>query len=94
MIRRLSSLEPEFLSSLDALLAFEASTDERIESAVAEILANVRATGDAAVLEYTRRFDRLDVHSFAELELPRSALEAALQGLPLDQRRALEEASK
>ena len=93
MIRRMSSLEPEFLSALDALLAFEAGTDERIESAVAEILANVRATGDAAVLEYTRRFDKLDVRSFAELELPRAELDAALSALPHEQRSALEQAA-
>ena len=93
MIRCMSSLEPEFLSALDALLAFEAGTDERIESAVAEILANVRATGDAAVLEYTRRFDKLDVRSFAELELPRAELDAALNALPHEQRSALEQAA-
>jgi len=88
-IRRLDAREPEFLSTLDALLAFEASADDRIDAAVTEILRTVRATGDAAVIEYTKRFDRLDVASMAALELPKSALHAALDGLAVDQREAL-----
>ena len=49
-IRRLDAREPEFLSTLDALLAFEAEADGRIDAAVTEILQAVRTTGDAAVL--------------------------------------------
>jgi len=89
-IRRLSTREPEFLSQLDALLAFESSTDEGIERTVAEILANVRTLGDAAVLDYTRRFDQLDARTMAELELPQAELAAAFQSLPQEQRGALE----
>ena len=88
-IRRLDAREPEFLSTLDALLAFESEADERINSAVTEILRAVRTTGDAAVVEFTRRFDGLDVHSMAALELPKSELHAALDSLPSDQREAL-----
>ena len=77
-IRRLDAREPEFLSTLDALLAFESEADERIDTAVTEILRAVRATGDAAVVEYTRRFDGLDVQSMVALELPRSELLLAL----------------
>ena len=58
-IRRLSTREPEFLSRLDALLAFDGAADENIERVVAEILTNVRNLGDSAVLDYTRRFDHL-----------------------------------
>jgi histidinol dehydrogenase len=93
MIRRLSSRDPEFLSTLDALLAFDNSTDEAIERTVAEILSNVRTVGDAAVLDYTRRFDHLDVKTMAELELPPAALQAAFDGLPTAQRSALEQAA-
>lgn len=93
MIRRLSTRDPEFLSTLDALLAFEHSTDEAIERTVAEVLANVRAVGDAAVLDYTRRFDRLEAKAMAELELPQAVLQAAFAGLPADQRQALEAAA-
>lgn len=92
-IRRFSSLEAEFLSQLDALLAFESATDDRIEHAVAEILANVRTVGDAAVLEYTRRFDQLDARSMIELELSKTELKTAFEGLPPPQRAALEQAA-
>ena len=69
-VRRLSTRDPEFLSALDKLLAFDNSTDEAIERTVAEVLANVRTIGDAAVLDYTRRFDRLAATTMAQLELP------------------------
>ncbi len=93
MIRRLSTREPEFLSTLDALLHFDNGTDEAIEKTVAEILANVRTLGDAAVMDYTRRFDKLDVASMVQLELPKAELQAALDGLPTEQRQALEAAA-
>jgi len=92
-IRRLSSRDPEFLSTLAALLAFDNSTDAAIESTVAEILANVRYLGDTAVLDYTRRFDHLDVETMAELELAPAVLKAAFDGLPASQRQALEQAA-
>lgn len=92
-IRRLSSRDPEFLSTLDALLAFDNGTDAAIEQTVAEILANVRTVGDAAVLDYTRRFDKLDAKTMAALELPLAELAAAFAGLPADQRTALEAAA-
>ena len=93
-IRRLSTREPEFLSTLDALLAFDNSTDEAIERTVAEVLANVRRLGDAAVLEYTQRFDRLTVTTMAELELPLAELAAAHANLPHEQREALRQAAE
>jgi histidinol dehydrogenase len=93
MMRRLSTREPEFLSTLDALLHFDNSTDVAIENTVAEILANVRTLGDAAVIDYTSRFDKLDVKSMAELELPPAELQAALDSLPAAQRQALEAAA-
>jgi histidinol dehydrogenase len=92
-IRRLSTREPEFLATLDALLAFDNSTDDSIERTVAEILANVRTLGDGAVLDYTRRFDKLEATTMAELELPQEALKAAFDGLPAEQRSALEAAA-
>jgi hypothetical protein len=85
-IRRLSSADP-LSATLDALLAFEGSTDAAIEQAVADILQAVRRDGDAAVVEFTRRFDHLDVADMAALELPKAELEAALAGLSAEQRR-------
>ena len=93
LMRRLCTREPEFLSQLDALLALENATDESIEASVAEILANVRTLGDAAVLDYTRRFDHLDAKSMAQLELPQAELAMAFAGLPQAQKSALEQAA-
>ena len=92
-IRRLSSRAPDFLATLDALLHFDNGTDEAIERTVADILASVRRSGDAAVLDYTRRFDRLEAASMADLELPRDLLRTAFDGLPSAQREALEVAA-
>ncbi|MCL2589454.1 MAG: histidinol dehydrogenase [Betaproteobacteria bacterium] len=89
-IRRLDARAPDFSATLDALLAFEASADERIDRAVTEILRTVREKGDAAVLEYTRRFDGFDTLSAAGLEVPQGELRAALDGLGKQQREALE----
>ena len=88
-IRLLDARDAEFLSTLDGLLAFEGGADQRINDAVTDILHAVRSTGDPAVIEYTRRFDRLDVSSMAQLELPRSELKAALDSLSVEQREAL-----
>ncbi|MDP2811406.1 MAG: histidinol dehydrogenase [Rhodocyclaceae bacterium] len=93
MIRRLTTRDPQFLSTLDALLAFDHSTDEAIERTVAEIIVNVRTLGDAAVLDYTRRFDRLSAASMAELELSPEVLKAAFDGLPAVQSQALRDAA-
>jgi histidinol dehydrogenase len=94
IVRRMSSRTPEFLSELDRLLAFDDSTDDAIEQAVAGILANVRRLGDAAVIDYTRRFDQLDVKSMVELELPKAELEAAFKTLPETQKTALTTAAE
>ena len=93
-MRRLSARSPEFDAQLTRLLAYESADDARIESTVAEILARVKAEGDAAVLDYTRRFDRLDAASMAKLELPRSRLQTALDGLTTVDREALEFAAE
>jgi histidinol dehydrogenase len=94
MIRRLRTADAGFLATLDELLHFDHSTDDAIELTVSEILKRVRSAGDAAVLEYTRRFDHLDAGSMAELELPRSELRHALDRLPAAQRAALEAAAQ
>src|SRR6201996_4392049 len=92
-IRKLDSSAPDFHQALHAVLAFEASEDEAIERSVAQILADVKARGDQAVLEYTNKFDRLKADSVAALELPMSELEAALEGLEPKRRAALEAAA-
>ena len=92
-IKRFSSADADFEARLAALLAFESAQDVSVEQAVADILADVKVRGDAAVLDYTRRFDRLEVSSLAELELSQESLQQALAGLPAEQRAALEAAA-
>jgi len=92
-IRKLDSGAANFRSDLSALLAFEASADAAIEQAVAGILVDVKQRGDAAVLDYTARFDRLQFNSVAALEIGQAELQAALQGLPVARRAALEVAA-
>ncbi len=94
MIRRLSSGDAGFAATLDQLLHFDHTADDAIEQTVADILKRVRAEGDAAVLDYTRRFDQLDAGSVADLELPQVELRQALDGLPAAQRAALEAAAQ
>ncbi len=88
-LRRLSSTDPDFDARLTALLAFETTQDESIDRAVADIVHEVRRRGDEAVVEYTRRFDRVEALDVAALELPRKALEEAFAGLPVQRREAL-----
>ncbi|NJA88957.1 histidinol dehydrogenase [Rhodocyclus tenuis] len=92
-IKRLSSTDADFAARLKALLAFEGAQDESVDRTVAAILADVKTRGDAAVVEYTQRFDRLAVSDMAQLALPAAELQAALEGLPAAQRSALEAAA-
>ena len=89
-IAKLDSEAADFWERLDGLLAWESVSDERVTSTVREILQRVRREGDAALMEYTNRFDRMSATSMAELEIPRARLDTALAGLPAAQREALE----
>jgi histidinol dehydrogenase len=95
-LRKLDSTAPDFKGQLDALLAFEANTDAAIEAAVTGILNDVRVRGDAAVLEYTNKFDKIpgDADSMADLEISKVEMMLALRSLPAAQRAALETAAE
>ncbi len=93
-IKQLSTSQNNFDAQLDALLAFEETADDTLEATVGAILADVKQRGDVAVLEYTKRFDRLDVQHANELELSQDELRAAFKGLPEAQRLALEAAAQ
>ena len=96
-IRKLDSSQDGFQQSLDTLLAFEAGTDEAIETSVTKILADVKARGDAAVLDYTNRFDRIPHGGAAEMaafDISQAELQSALNGLPSAQREALQIAAQ
>ena len=92
-IKRLATVDADFKAKMDALLAFEAAADENIERTVANILADVKTRGDAAVVEFTNKFDRLSAASMADLELGKAELQAALDALPAERRTALEAAA-
>ncbi len=92
-IRRLSTVQSGFDAELQQLTAFESAQDPLVDQTVAQIVADVRSRGDAALLDYTRRFDRLDVSKAAQLELSPAVLRAALEGLPVDQAAALADAA-
>ncbi|WP_019881183.1 MULTISPECIES: histidinol dehydrogenase [unclassified Methylophilus] len=92
-IKRLNTQDAGFDAELKALLAFETAQDDNIDQVVANILKDVKARGDAAVLEYTNRFDKTNATSLAALEIPQAELHAALNGLPAVQREALQAAA-
>ena len=93
-IRLLDTAAADFEAAFQRVLHWSEETDHAIEERVAAILADVRARGDAAVLEYTQRFDGVNAASVAELEIPRSELLAALDAIPAAQRNALEAAAE
>jgi histidinol dehydrogenase len=92
-IRRLSTKDTTFDGDLKTLLAFETAQDDSVDVVVANILKDVKARGDAAVLEYTNRFDKTNATQLAELEISKAELQTALNGLPDDQRAALQAAA-
>jgi histidinol dehydrogenase len=94
MMRRLSTAQPDFDAQLRALHHSAGENNPAIEQRVAEIIAAVRARGDAAVLGYTQRFDHLQATSVGALELHADELRAAFESLPGAQRRALEAAAE
>ncbi len=80
-MQRLNYHDADFWARLDRLLAWEGVSDDAVLGTVQEILREVRARGDAAVVEYTRRFDRLEAGSMADLEILAERLRAALEAL-------------
>ncbi|MFM2440596.1 MAG: hypothetical protein RLZZ349_323, partial [Pseudomonadota bacterium] len=92
-IRRFSTTDIDFDANLKALLAFETAQDDSIDEVVASILKDVKKRGDAAVLEYTNRFDKTSAASLTELEITKQELSVALNDLPLNQREALQVAA-
>ena len=90
---RLSTSATTFDAEFKARLHWSADADAAIEKVVADILADVQQRGDAAVLDYTNRFDGLAATSVEALELTQAELKTAFEGLPAVQREALEAAA-
>ena len=93
-LRTLVTTDADFDAQFQRVLHWSAETDAAIESRVAEILADVRERGDAAVLAYTARFDHLEATTLGALELTREELQAAFDGLPAAQAQALQQAAE
>lgn len=93
-ISTLNYSDTDFYRELDHLLAWEASIDGDIATIVADILADVKKRGNAAVIEYTNKFDRMTLDDAAEFELSKSQLQQALNSIDVVQREALEKAAQ
>lgn len=93
-IRRLDANASGFKQELNRLLDWEGVSDDRVNNVVKEVLHRVKTEGDKALLEYTAKFDRLDLKTGAELEISQERLQQALTNIPKEQRDALELATK
>lgn len=94
LVRRLNAQDTDFASQLDQLLSWESVSDDEVNQRVLDIIDQVRQRGDAALVDYTRQFDALEVQDFSELILPRERLELALTQIQPEQRHALEIAAE
>ncbi|OGU16755.1 MAG: histidinol dehydrogenase [Geobacteraceae bacterium GWC2_53_11] len=81
--------DSSFTQKFDAILSRGEETGREVEQVVLDIIADVRQRGDAAVLELTRRFDRLEAASMAELEVSSAEIEAAFTQVSADEIAAL-----
>lgn len=93
-IRRLNASDADFSQQLEQLLSWESVSDDSVNQRVLDIIAAVRQQGDAALVEFTRQFDGLEVAEMGDLILPRERLEAALDKITPEQRQALEAAAE
>lgn len=92
-IKRLDSRSADFWQKLEELLAWDAASDDVLLKTVTDIIDAVRSRGDAALIEYTAKFDRFQADSIGQLEMPLSRLAQAYEGLPERQREVLEQAA-
>jgi histidinol dehydrogenase len=89
-INQLSTANDNFWQRLDALLAWESVSDTAVNDTVNQIIRDIRDKGDAALVDFTNRFDRWQAQSAADLEIPLSRLKRAWNTIPVAQREALE----
>ena len=93
-VKRLNSKDAGFKDTLLSSLSLPMADDEAIDTAVVKILTQVKANGDAAVLDFTKQFDRLNVSSIVELEISQAELKIAYKGLSAEQKNALDIAAQ
>jgi len=92
-IKRLDSREPRFYELLKSLLDWESESDEAVVNTVSDILNEIKTRGDSALLEFSRRYDGLEVAAVADLEMSPGRLQQAFENITAVQRDALERAS-
>lgn len=90
MVLRLNSSDTRFEDKFSALLAGKREVSEDVDQIVRDILERVRAEGDRAVLDYTRKFDRLEAASMEELKVTEAEITAALSQVPAETLAALQ----
>ncbi len=93
-MRRLSTSADNFWAELEALLAWESVSDDKVNTIVRDVLKNVKTRGDEALIEYSQKFDRISATEGSQLEIPKEKLEEALKTIPAAQREALEFAAE
>ncbi len=93
VIRKLSTSDSDFSTRLDALLAWDSVSDDGVKQVVNEVIAAIRARGDAALIEFTNRFDAWQAHSAADLQVPVERLEQAWHNISQEQQQALQHAA-
>jgi histidinol dehydrogenase len=94
MITKFSSQDRDFDSQLNALVAWESSSNEEINRSVEKIIDAVKQNGDASVLDYTNQFDSLKAHSISELIISQERLKESFDNLESEQKNALSIAAK
>ena len=92
-IQRLCVKDSDFAMQLDKLLAWESVSDKNVATVVEEVLAAVRLRGDAALVEFSNRFDRRSVKTISELKVAPAQLQQSLKKISVEQRNALEQAA-
>ena len=92
-ITRLATTDSDFDERLEAMMAWESVSDKQVQQTVDAIIDDIRARGDAALLDYTARFDSWQPDGADALEIARQRLAHALDSIPPEQRQALETAA-
>ena len=93
-IKRLTTTQTDYQEQMDTLLAWEGVSDDQVNSTVKDILKNIRSRGDEALVEYTNKFDRMNVSSMDDLTFSKEQIDAAYNRVPTEQREALEVAAE
>ena len=93
-IRKLNTADADFQQQLEGLLAWESVSDGAVNQVVQEVIGEIRTRGDAALVDYTNRFDGWEAESPADLEIPLARLQQAWESIPAGQREALQHAAE